>query len=91
MTPILSPLYICRYVLKELVETEKHYVVDLGFIVEVTLTVCRHREEGTYQPCHKKTKSSSSQFLLFALVCFQTGVSGLKQIWGIISWNAIML
>uniref|UniRef100_A0A672YFN0 Rho guanine nucleotide exchange factor 25 n=1 Tax=Sphaeramia orbicularis TaxID=375764 RepID=A0A672YFN0_9TELE len=27
-------LYLCRYVLKELIETEKHYVADLGFIVE---------------------------------------------------------
>ena len=28
---------LCRYVLKELTETEKHYVLDLGLIVEVNM------------------------------------------------------
>ena len=39
LTLILRYLYLYRYVLKELIETEKHYVVDLGLIVEVKLTV----------------------------------------------------
>uniref|UniRef100_A0A3Q3LJL9 Rho guanine nucleotide exchange factor 25 n=1 Tax=Mastacembelus armatus TaxID=205130 RepID=A0A3Q3LJL9_9TELE len=34
ITIILHHLYLYRYVLKELVETEKHYVADLGLIVE---------------------------------------------------------
>uniref|UniRef100_A0A667WBH9 Rho guanine nucleotide exchange factor 25 n=1 Tax=Myripristis murdjan TaxID=586833 RepID=A0A667WBH9_9TELE len=34
LTLIPSHLSLHRYVLKELIETEKHYVADLGFIVE---------------------------------------------------------
>uniref|UniRef100_A0A3B4UG41 DH domain-containing protein n=1 Tax=Seriola dumerili TaxID=41447 RepID=A0A3B4UG41_SERDU len=34
LTLILPHLYLYRYVLKELIETEKHYVGDLGLIVE---------------------------------------------------------
>uniref|UniRef100_A0A8C4GTT5 Rho guanine nucleotide exchange factor 25 n=1 Tax=Dicentrarchus labrax TaxID=13489 RepID=A0A8C4GTT5_DICLA len=34
LTLILLHLYLYRYVLKELIETEKHYVTDLGLIVE---------------------------------------------------------
>lgn len=37
ITVNLTYLYLSRYVLKELIETEKHYVADLGFIVEVNL------------------------------------------------------
>uniref|UniRef100_A0AAR2KZD6 Rho guanine nucleotide exchange factor 25 n=1 Tax=Pygocentrus nattereri TaxID=42514 RepID=A0AAR2KZD6_PYGNA len=33
-TLFISPSSLCRYVLKELIETEKLYVVDLGLIVE---------------------------------------------------------
>lgn len=40
LTLIWPHLYLYRYVLQELIETEKHYVVDLGLIVEVNLTVC---------------------------------------------------
>lgn len=39
MKPIRSkvaPSFSCRYVLKELIETEKMYVGDLGLIVEVS-------------------------------------------------------
>lgn len=38
-TLILCRLSAARYVLKELIETEKHYVADLGLIVEVELAV----------------------------------------------------
>lgn len=38
-TLILSHLSGGRYVLKELIETEKHYVTDLGLIVGVKLTI----------------------------------------------------
>lgn len=48
MTLILTYLYIYRYVLKELIETEKHYVADLGFIVEVNLTVCQLRTHNLH-------------------------------------------
>uniref|UniRef100_A0A8D0AZZ1 Rho guanine nucleotide exchange factor 25 n=1 Tax=Sander lucioperca TaxID=283035 RepID=A0A8D0AZZ1_SANLU len=34
LTLIWPHLYLYRYVLQELIETEKHYVVDLGLIVE---------------------------------------------------------
>lgn len=47
-------LYHCRYVLKELIETEKHYVADLGLIVEVNLTVCQLRNTNTIHSGSRK-------------------------------------
>ena len=40
-------MFCYRYVLKELIETEKYYVADLGLIVEVNLTVCCLRNANT--------------------------------------------
>lgn len=42
---IIPPFCIaCRYVLKELIETEKYYVEDLGLIVEVKINQCVYRK-----------------------------------------------
>lgn len=36
---IFLPFFSCRYVLEELIETEKMYVADLGLIVEVSFNM----------------------------------------------------
>lgn len=43
LTVIFPHLYFYRYVLKELIETEKYYVSDLGLIVEVNHRVWQLR------------------------------------------------
>lgn len=80
-----------RYVLNELIETEKDYVADLGLIVEVNLTVCTDIHPPSLSkrgpnPNHRNPFTS-----LHALVCFHPTVSSPKQISWIISLRSIIL
>lgn len=41
-----TPYFVCRYVLEELIETEKLYVADLGFIVDVSDSIPNYTDKN---------------------------------------------
>lgn len=60
-TLILCRLSGGRYVLKELIETEKHYVADLGLIVEVMLTHTHTHAAHTHTDANKSNLRQRSE------------------------------
>lgn len=73
---ILYPQYrLSRYVLKELIETEKYYVEDLGLIVEVKLTICTNIHPPTLSKSPPKPNHHNPLTWLHTLVCFHPTVS----------------
>lgn len=77
---IISSFYHYRYVLQELIETEKYYVADLGLIVEVNLTVSTDIHPTSLSERGPNPNHHNPFTSLHTLVCFHPTVSSPKQI-----------